>query len=139
MAQQRGVSREEEIMPRYVWEQEDGERVEFESDEELEIDEDDDDDEADDDEESGDGDEEPVGGESAEQYALVEAFYKAERAAIRRITEASELRLKRQSYEKALRTPNPSRIGMVRVRDLLELVEQRELDLRAKRLADRGK
>ena len=140
-------------MPWYIHTDDDGNQTKFWSDEEIETDDeeaDDDDedseDEADDDDEdeADDGDVEEEASEAEEsnkdtpeQYARVEAFYNAERAAIRRIDDAAELRLKRQSYENALQTPNPSQIGLMRVRDLLRLVEQRELDLRAKRLADR--
>ena len=141
-------------MPWYIHTDDDGNQTKFWSDDEIETDdeeEDEDDgedgedgeDEEDDDDESdgggaGDGDE-PSGIDTPEQYAHVEEFYNAERAAIRRIDDAAELRLKRQSYENALGTPNPSQIGLMRVRDLLRLVEQRELDLRAKRLADRNR
>ncbi len=137
-------------MPWYIHTDDDGDQTKFWSDEEIETDEeeapDDEDgeDEEDDDDDSDDGDVEEDASEAEEsnkdtpeQYARVEAFYNAERAAVRRIDDAAELRLKRQSYENALQTPNPSQIGLMRVRDLLRLVEQRELDLRAKRLADR--
>lgn len=125
-------------MPRYVYTDEDGYRFEVESDEELQIDQEpeeqpDDGDEEDDDEEE-DADE-----DTAAHFAFVQEFFKTERAAIRRITDVTELRTKRQAYEAALRTPNPSRIGLVRVRDLLALVEERELDLRAQRLAGRSR
>ena len=132
-------------MPWYIHTDDDGDQTKFWSDEEIETDDEeedeDDDSEDDDDDESdgggaGDGDD-PSGIDTPEQYAHVEEFYTAERAAIRRIDDAAELRLKRQSYENALQTPNPSQIGLMRVRDLLRLVEQRELDLRTKRLADR--
>ncbi len=135
-------------MPWYIHTDDDGNQTKFWSDEEIETDEeeapDDEDGEDDDDDDSDDGDVEEDASEaeesnkdSPEQYARVEAFYNAERAAVRRSDDAAELRLKRQSYENALQTPNPSQIGLMRVRDLLRLVEQRELDLRAKRLADR--
>lgn len=134
---QRGVSGKEDEMPRYVYTDEDGNEFEVESDEELEIDEEPDD-QLDDGEED-DEEEEDAGKDTAAQFAFVEEFFKTERAAIRRITEVTELRTKRQAYEAALRTPNPSRIGLVRVRDLLALVEERELDLRAQRLAGRSR
>jgi hypothetical protein len=132
---QRGVSRKEDEMPRYVYTDEDGNRFEVESEEELEMDQEPEDqpDDGDDEEEVDDNE------ETAAHFAFVEDFFKTERAAIRRITDVTELRTKRQAYEAALQTPNPSRIGLVRVRDLLALVEERELDLRAQRLAGRSR
>lgn len=122
-------------MPRYVYIDEDGNEFEVESDEELEIEE-----EPDDPLDDGDeGEAEDAGKDTAAQFAFVEEFFKTERAAIRRITDVTELRAKRQAYEAALQTPNPSRIGLVRVLDLLALVEERELDLRAQRLAGRSR
>ena len=96
-------------------------------------------DQPDDGEAEDEEEEEDAGKDTAAQFAFVEEFFKTERAAIRRITDVTELRAKRQAYEAALRTPNPSRIGLVRVRDLLTLVEERELDLRAQRLAGRSR
>lgn len=128
-------------MPWYIHTDDEGNQTEVWSDEELEIEEepedDDEESEDDDDDDTESAEEEAPSKDTPAQFALVEEFYTKERAAIRRMTDASELRQKRQSYEAALRTPNPSRIGLVRVRDLLALVEQRELDLRAKRLAER--
>ena len=127
-------------MPWYIHTDDEGNQTEVWSDEELEIEEepeDDDEESEDDDDDTESAEEEAPSKDTPAQFALVEEFYNKERAAIRRMTGASELRQKRQSYEAALRTPNPSWIGLVRVRDLLALVEQRELDLRAKRLAER--
>lgn len=131
-------------MPWYIHTDDEGNQTEVWSDEELEIEEEPEDDvEESEDDDDGDHDgteraeEEEPSKDTPAQFALVEEFYNKERAAIRRMTDASELRQKRQSYEGALRTPNPSQIGLVRIRDLLALVEQRELDLRAKRLAER--
>lgn len=73
------------------------------------------------------------------EFARVEAVYRKERAAIKASSDASDLRLRRQSMERTLNDARQSNIAHTRARDLLGEIEQRELRLRAERLATRGR
>lgn len=71
------------------------------------------------------------------EFARVEAAYRQERAAIRGSRDSHDLVERRVSMEDLLRDRRQSNIAHTRARDLLGEIEQRELKLRAERLADR--
>lgn len=73
------------------------------------------------------------------EFARVEDVYRKERAAIRASSDATDLRLRRQAMERTLNDARQSNIAHTRARDLLGEIEQRELRLRAERLATRGR
>lgn len=75
--------------------------------------------------------------DTPEEFERVEAIYRKERAAIRASRDAEDLVTRRVSLERVLRDARQSNIARTRARDLLGEVEQRELKLRAGRLADR--
>lgn len=124
-------------MSKWNYTDEDGDTVHFEADDEevaalmvvqqMAADEDDEDEEP-----------ERVEDDPAE-FARVEAVYRKERAAIKASSDASDLRLRRQSMERTLNDARQSNIAHTRARDLLGEIEQRELRLRAERLATRGR
>ena len=142
-------------MSKWIYTNDDGERMEFEADDdaveamiamqEVEVedeDEDQDDDDGGDDGEDGDdhGENEPSReADSAEEFARVEAVYRKERAAIKASNEASFLRLRRQAMEGVLRDARQSNIAQTRARDLLSEIEQRELRILAERSGKRGR
>ena len=70
------------------------------------------------------------------EFERVEAVYRRERAAIRASRDAEDLVMRRVSLERVLRDARQSNIAHTRARDLLGEIEQRELKLRAERLAD---
>ena len=70
------------------------------------------------------------------EFERVEAVYRKERAAIRASRDAEDLVMRRVSMERVLRDARQSNIAHTRARDLLGEIEQRELKLRAERLAD---
>lgn len=125
-------------MSKWIYTREDGERVPFEADDdEMEAlvaaheaaEEEDDDD-----------DSEPERVEdNPEEFARVEAVYRKERTAIRASSDATDLRLRRQAMEGVLRNGQQSEIAHARARDLLDEIEQRELRIRAERLATRSR
>ena len=147
-------------MSKYIWTQDDGERVVVDLDEDEAAlveaaiaaddagDDDDGDDEDDEDDNEGGGEEEDDDGSASEpsreadtpaEFARVEEVYRKERAAIRASSDAADLRLRRQAMEGALADARQSNIVHTRARDLLGEIEQRELRLRAERLATRGR
>lgn len=135
-------------MSKYIWTREDGERVVVDLDEdearlvEAAMAADDDEEEGDDDDEEGDdyGESEPSrAADTPEEFARVEAAYRKERAAIRASVDATDLRLRRHALEGVLRDVQQSNIAHARARDLLDEIEQRELRLRAERLAARSR
>jgi hypothetical protein len=139
-------------MSRYIWTREDGERVVVDLDEDeaamVEAAMAEDDDGENDDEEDQDEDEDDDAGSDGEpsreadtpaEFARVEEAYRKERAAIRASSDATDLRLRRQAMERTLNDARQSNIAHTRARDLLGEIEQRELRLRAERLASRGR
>ena len=135
-------------MSKWTYTREDGERVEFEADDDEmealvaaqeaaeEEDEDDDNDEQDSDE----SDDEPSReADSAEEFARVEGVYRKERAAIKASNDATDLRRRRQAMEGVLRDARQSNIAHTRARDLLGEIEQRELRILAERPGNRGR
>lgn len=137
-------------MRKWTFRNEDGERVVVDlTDEESEAvraaqaaedDDDDDDDEEDDEEEEDDPDPPAATGrvqDTPAEFARVEAAYRKERAAIRASRDPHDLVERRVSMEDLLRDRRQSNIAHTRARDLLVEIEQRELKLRAERLADR--
>lgn len=140
-------------MSKWIYTNDDGERMEFEAEDDAveamialqeaeDDDEDQDDDDGDDDGEdsSDDGDDEPSReADSAEEFARVEAVYRKERAAIKASNEASFLRLRRQAMEGVLRDARQSNIAHTRARDLIGEIEQRELRILAERSGKRGR
>ena len=107
---------------------------------------DDDDEEDDEDEEAADEDDDPDSpgapareADTPAEFARVEEVYRKERAAIRATRDAHDLMLRRAGMEKVLRDERQSNIAHTRARDLLGEIEQRELRLRADRLAGRGR
>lgn len=139
-------------MSKWIYTREDGERVEFEADDdEMEAlvaaqeaaeaeDEDDDNDNDNDEEDSDDSDNEPSREpDSAEEFARVEAAYRKERAAIKASNDTTDLRRRRQAMEGVLRDARQSNIAHTRARDLLGEIEQRELRILAERPGNRGR
>ena len=95
-----------------------------------------------DEEDEGDDDPEPPAAPSRvpdtpEEFERVEAAYRKERAAIRACRSPDDLVERRVSLERVVRNERQSNIARTRARDLLGEIEQRELKLRAERLADR--
>ena len=90
--------------------------------------------------EQEDEDEEPerVEDDPAE-FARVEAVYRKERAAIKASSDATDLRLRRQSMERTLNDARQSNIAHTRARDLLGEIEQRELRILAERSGKRSR
>jgi hypothetical protein len=133
-------------MSKWIYTREDGERVEFEADDdEMEAlvaaqeaaeAEDDDNDEEDSDDSDNEPSREP---DSAEEFARVEAVYRKERAAIKASNDATDLRRRRQAMEGVLRDARQSNIAHTRARDLLGEIEQRELRILAERPGNRGR
>ena len=135
-------------MRKWTFRNDDGERVVVELTEEeseavraaqaAEDDDDDDDDEEDD--EDDDPDPPAAAGrvqDTPAEFARVEAAYRKERAAIRASRDPHDLVERRVSMEDLLRDRRQSNIAHTRARDLLGEIEQRELKLRAERLAER--
>ena len=89
----------------------------------------------------GEDDSEEEEGESDDEgeFERVEAIYRKERAEIRASTNSVDLRDRRSGYERLLRDQDASTIACVRARDLIEQIDNRITDLRAKRLAERGR
>lgn len=124
-------------MSKWNYTDEDGDTVQFEADDEevaammvvqqMAADEDDED------EEPGRVEDDPA------EFARVEAVYRKERAAIKASNDTTDLRLRRQAMESTLNDERQSNIAHTRARDLLREIEQRELRLRAERLAARGR
>lgn len=138
-------------MRKWTFRNEDGERVIVDLTEEeseavraAQAAEEDDDDDGDDDEadEEDDDDPDPPAAtgrvqDTPAEFARVEAAYRKERAAIRASRDAHDLVERRVSMEDLLRDRRQSNIAHTRARDLLGEIEQRELKLRAERLAER--
>ena len=127
-------------MSKWIYTREDGERVEFEADDDevaaliamQEADDEAGDDDARDDDPSREAD-------SAEEFARVEGVYRKERAAIKASNDATDLRRRRQAMEGVLRDARQSNIAHTRARDLLGEIEQRELRILAERPGNRGR
>ena len=135
-------------MSKWIYTREDGERVEFEADDDemealvaaQEAADAEDDDNDNDEEDSDDSDNEPSREpDSAEEFARVEAAYRKERAAIKASNDATDLRRRRQAMEGVLRDARQSNIAHPRARDLLGEIEQRELRILAERPGNRGR
>ena len=137
-------------MSKWIFRNEDGERVVVDlTDEEAaavravqaeQDDEDEDNDDGDDDGEDSDDDNEPSReADSAEEFARVEGVYRKERAAIKASNDATDLRRRRQAMEGVLRDARQSNIAHTRARDLLGEIEQRELRIVAERSGKRGR
>lgn len=138
-------------MRKWTFRNEDGERVIVDLTEEeseavraAQAAEEDDDDDGDDDEadEEDDDDPDPPAAtgrvqDTPAEFARVEAAYRKERAAIRASRDPHDLVERRVSMEDLLRDRRQSNIAHTRARDLLGEIEQRELKLRAERLAER--
>ncbi len=105
---------------------EDVEEVDDEdADEESEEDDDDsDDNESDDDDQDEDA-----------RLARVETAFRAERALIRACDDVAELRTKRREYQALLSDGEVIGVGRLRINDLIELIDGRTTDLKAKRFA----
>ncbi len=137
-------------MSKWIYTNEDGERMVVDlTDEEAaavmaaqEADEDEDEEDEDDDgEDEGDDPEPPAAPsrvpDTPEEFERVEAAYRKERAAIRACRSPDDLVERRVSLERVVRNERQSNIARTRARDLLGEIEQRELRLRAERLAER--
>ena len=137
-------------MRKWTFRNDDGERVVVDLTEEeseavraaqaAEDDDDDDDDDEDYEEEDDDPDPPAATGrvqDTPAEFARVEAAYRKERAAIRASRDPHDLVERRVSMDDLLRDRRQSNIAHTRARDLLGEIEQRELKLRAERLADR--
>jgi hypothetical protein len=115
---------------------------EFEEADEEETDESDDDEaSADDDDESeddddDDDDDEAAGAQAEDEAQLtrIEKAYRAERAVVRACDDVADLRTKRREYLAILGGTTNS-VGRLRVNDLIELVDERVIELKAGRFA----
>lgn len=113
-------------------------RYDWEDDEETEDDsgeldfEDDDSDELDFDDEEEDEDE-----DEDEVFANIERAFRQERAAIRVCDDLHELRRLRATHQ-ALANSGARDAGRIRARDLVELIDDRITDLKARRMARRS-
>lgn len=105
-------------------------RAAAQAEEEEDGDEDDDDEDEDDAEPARQAD-------TPAEFKRVEAAYRQERAAVRVSQDPDALAQRRASLEAVLDDPRQSNIAHTRARDLLGEIEQRELKLRAERLAER--
>lgn len=97
---------------------------------------DDDDDEI---EESNEGVAYPEEEDAAEILARVEHAYREERARVRASEDLAELRTMRETYREELSAGTLTGVAAVRGGDLLELIDDRITDLKAARLAERGR
>lgn len=141
-------------MSKWIYTNEDGERlvVDLTDEEAAELmaaqeDDDDEDDEDHEDDEEDDGDDDDPDPPAAparvpdtpEEFERVEAVFRKERAVIRASSDATDLRLRRQAMERVLRDGRQSQIAHTRARDLLAEIEQRELRILAERSGKRGR
>ncbi|MFZ5477356.1 MAG: hypothetical protein ACOZNI_11335 [Myxococcota bacterium] len=104
---------------------------EFEQVDEEETDEEseDDDDESDEDDDDDDDQDEDA------RLARIETAFRAERALIRACDDVAELRTKRREYQAVLSNGEVIGVGRLRINDLIELIDDRTTDLKAKRFA----
>lgn len=96
----------------------------------------------DEDEETEETDEETESAEEedpAEVLARVERVYREERAGIRASVDLDELRAMRELYRTQIADGTLHGIATVRGNDLLEQIDDRITDLKAARLAERGR
>ncbi len=87
-----------------------------------------------DDDDEDDGDDE----DDDERFAAIERAFRLERANIRSCEDLHELRHLRASHQ-ALANSNAREAGRIRARDLVELIDDRITDLKARRMARRGR
>lgn len=73
-----------------------------------------------------------------EILARIERKFREERAKIRATSETYELRAMRSEYQRALTDEDLHDAGRIRLRDLIELVDDRLTDIKARRLTRRG-
>jgi hypothetical protein len=108
--------------------------------EEIDFEDDDDDDDEDSDEFDLDDDDEDDGDDEDddERFAAIERAFRLERANIRSCEDLHELRHLRASHQ-ALANSNAREAGRIRARDLVELIDDRITDLKARRMARRGR
>lgn len=85
-----------------------------------------------------DDDDADDGGAAAEaEFARVDAVYRKERGEIRQCLDLAELRSLRAGYEALIRNEHASDIARVRAADLVESIDDRVTDVKAKQLAER--
>jgi hypothetical protein len=93
----------------------------------------------DDDEDDGEADDDDDGVEDDdERFAAIERAFRLERANIRSCEDLHELRHLRASHQ-ALANSNAREAGRIRARDLVDLIDDRITDLKARRMARRGR
>lgn len=100
---------------------------EEETDEESEDDEDESDEDDADEDESDDDDE-------ADRLDRIEKAFRAERTVIRACDNVADLRAKRREYQVILAN-TANNVGRLRMNDLIELVDERAIELKAGRFA----
>ena len=109
--------------------------------EELENDEEEsDDEESDEDDESDDEDGDDDEDESDEDPAMLvrlEAVFRGERAKIKTSNDVAALRTDRSAYQRQVASGQLKGAVAVRAHDLMELIDDRLIEIKAKQLADR--
>jgi hypothetical protein len=106
---------------------------------EEELDDDEEGEEEDDDEldEEEETDDEGEGEDQEEVLARIEKAFRSDRVRIRASNEIAELRRLRSEYQTLESNTEINQAARIRARDLVELIDDRITDLKAKRLADR--
>ena len=104
-------------------------------DEESDDEESDEDDESDDDESDGDDDDESD--EDPAMLARLDAVFREERAKIRTSNDVAALRTDRAAYQRQVASGELKGAVAVRGNDLIELIDDRLIEIKAKQLADR--
>ena len=69
------------------------------------------------------------------RLARIESAFRAERSVLRACVDVAELRAKRREYQAMLSNGGVVGVGRLRVNDLIEILDDRASDLKAKRFA----
>jgi hypothetical protein len=107
----------------------------YDDDEEVEYDEDEDECDEDDDDEEEDEDDDDDGGEA--EVGRIEEAYRIERARVRRSEDIHELSTMRSEYNQTLTRRDISQAARIRIRDLIEQIDDRVTTIKAKRMSGR--
>ena len=107
-------------------------------DEESDDEQSDEDDESDDDEsDDDDGDDDDESDEDPAMLVRLEAVFRAERAKIKTSNDVAALRTDRAAYQRQVASGELKGAVAVRGNDLMELIDDRLIEIKAKQLADR--
>lgn len=83
------------------------------------------------------GDEGEDEGDEEQSEAAIEASFREERANVRRSADLGDLRRKRRNLQNALDTEQIDGLTAARARDLVELIDDRIAEVRARQMTDR--